>query len=85
MVPDVVARIVELAETILTATHAHALTEAVQHFVVALQTVPDHPASSLSEDAVGIVRRFAEQVLQRINGQVLSMAIICLLRYQILA
>ena len=67
---DLPARAAALADTILTATHAHAFDKAVDRFIDLLGRVPDAQAGSLSDDNVKALLTSSEQVITRIEERV---------------
>jgi hypothetical protein len=67
MEPELVAKVAELADTILTTKASHAFAKAVGTFVQALATVPDYPAATFSDDAVSRLLSLSEQVIEQIE------------------
>ena len=70
MESDLAARAAQFAETILTATQAHAFDKAVDRFIDVLARVPDAQAGSLSDDNVKAMLTSSEQVIARIEERV---------------
>ena len=70
MEADVMAKAVDLAETIRTAKHSHAFEKAVEGFVRVLATVPDFAPAAFSDDAVGSLQDLSEQVIAEIEQRV---------------
>jgi hypothetical protein len=70
MQPDPVAKAVELAQTILTATHSHPFEKALEEFVQVLGSIPDHPASAFADDTITTLNDLAEQVIAQIEERV---------------
>jgi hypothetical protein len=66
-VPDLLARITELAETVAAATSERALAKAVRPFVAFLQTIPDSAAVEWSHDGLALVRKASEDVVETIE------------------
>ena len=70
MKADIIAKAVELSETIGEANHRHALQHAVRDFMDLLTVVPDYPATEFSSDEIGTLRTLAEGVIARIEQRV---------------
>ena len=68
-VPNALARVTALAETVAAATHDRPLVKAVRHFVEFLHTVPDSTAAEWSHESLALVRKTSEDVVDTIERQ----------------
>lgn len=65
--PDLVKRLSDAAGTALTASRPKAFDAAVRQFTATLETVPDYPATDMSDEGFARMNAVAEQVISEIE------------------